>query len=68
MIAERGVAATRIADVAERAGTSPPAVLYWFETQDELLAEALTLDEEASTTSSPPPRGLEDPAPARCSR
>jgi AcrR family transcriptional regulator len=46
VIAERGIAATRIADVAERAGTSPPAVLYWFESKDELLAEALTIDEE----------------------
>jgi len=28
VISERGVEGTRIADVAERAGTSPPAVLY----------------------------------------
>jgi len=46
VIAERGIAATRIADVAERAGTSPPAVLYWFQSKDELLAEALTVQEE----------------------
>ena len=46
VIAERGLASTRIADVAERAGTSPPAVLYWFDSKDELLAEALTVDEE----------------------
>jgi AcrR family transcriptional regulator len=46
VIAERGIASTRIADVAERAGTSPPAVLYWFESKDELLAEALTVEEE----------------------
>jgi len=46
VIAERGIASTRIADVAERAGTSPPAVLYWFKSKDELLAEALTVDEE----------------------
>ena len=46
VIAERGIASTRIADVAERAGTSPPAVLYWFSTKDELLAEALTIEEE----------------------
>jgi AcrR family transcriptional regulator len=46
VIAERGIAATRIADVAKRAGTSPPAVLYWFDSKDELLAEALTVDEE----------------------
>src|SRR3954470_24921912 len=42
VIAERGVINTRIADVAERAGTSPPGVLYWFATKDELLTEALT--------------------------
>jgi AcrR family transcriptional regulator len=46
VIAERGIGSTRIADVAERAGTSPPAVLYWFESKDELLAEALTVEEE----------------------
>jgi AcrR family transcriptional regulator len=46
VIAERGFAATRIADVAERAGTSAAGVLYWFESRDELLAEALTFAEE----------------------
>ena len=46
VIAERGLVKTRIADVAERAGTSPPAVLYWFRSKDELLAEALTVDAE----------------------
>ena len=45
VIAERGIAATRIADVAERAGTSPAGVLYWFKTKDELLGQALTADE-----------------------
>jgi AcrR family transcriptional regulator len=47
VIAERGMAATRISDIAERAGTSAPAVLYWFESRDELLAEALTFAEES---------------------
>ena len=46
VIVERGLASTRIADVAERADISPPAVLYWFRSKDELLAEALTVDEE----------------------
>ena len=41
VIAERGMAATRIADIAERAGTSSAGVLYWFGSRDELLAEAL---------------------------
>jgi AcrR family transcriptional regulator len=47
VIAERGFAATRIADVAERAGTSPPGVLYWFDSRDQLLAEALSFAEQA---------------------
>jgi AcrR family transcriptional regulator len=46
VISERGVEATRIADVADRAGTSPPAVLYWFDSRDELLGEALTFAED----------------------
>ena len=46
VIAERGLAGTRIADVAERVGTSSAAVLYWFSSKDELLAEALIADEE----------------------
>lgn len=45
VITERGLAATRIADVAERAGTSAPAVLYWFESRERLLTEALIADE-----------------------
>lgn len=46
VIAERGVAATRVADVAERAGTSAPAVLYWFGSKEQLLSEALTWEED----------------------
>jgi AcrR family transcriptional regulator len=46
VIAERGVIGTRIADVAERAGTSPPGVLYWFATKDELLTEALAFNDD----------------------
>ena len=34
-------------------GRAPPAVLYWFESRDELLAEALTDDEDSFTTTSP---------------
>jgi AcrR family transcriptional regulator len=41
VISERGVHNTRISDVAERAGTSAPGVLYWFPTKDELLVQAL---------------------------
>jgi AcrR family transcriptional regulator len=46
VIAERGVIGTRIADVAERAGTSAPGVLYWFATKDELLTEALRFSDD----------------------
>ena len=46
VIAERGVIGTRIADVAERAGTSAPGVLYWFATKDELLTEALSFSDD----------------------
>jgi len=46
VIAERGVAGTRIADVAERCGVSPPALLYWFDSKEQLLAEALTADDD----------------------
>ncbi|MEA2331830.1 MAG: hypothetical protein QOH58_1968 [Thermoleophilaceae bacterium] len=46
VIRERGLENTRVADVAERAGTSAPAVLYWFASKGELLTEALTSAEE----------------------
>ena len=46
VISERGVSNTRISDVAERAGTSAPGVLYWFPTKDELLAEALQFSDD----------------------
>jgi AcrR family transcriptional regulator len=45
VIAERGLAKTRIADVAERAETSSPAVLYWFGSKNKLLTAALLEDE-----------------------
>ena len=46
VIAERGISGTRISDVAERAGTSSAAVLYWFPSKDALLAQALIADEQ----------------------
>lgn len=46
VIVQRGLADTRIVDVAEAAGTSPGLVLYYFESKDRLLAEALTVAEE----------------------
>ena len=46
VISERGVQNTRISDVAERAGTSAPGVLYWFPTKDQLLVEALQFSDD----------------------
>jgi AcrR family transcriptional regulator len=46
VIRERGLDNARVSDVAERAGTSAPSVLYYFETKAELLKEALTSAEE----------------------
>jgi AcrR family transcriptional regulator len=42
VITERGLAETRISDIAEQAGVSPGLILYYFVSKDRLLAEALT--------------------------
>src|ERR1700739_3604672 len=46
VIVERGYADTRIADVAERTGTSPALVIYYFKTRDQLLTEAIRYFED----------------------
>jgi AcrR family transcriptional regulator len=46
VIRERGLENARVADVAQRAGTSAPSVLYYFASKDELVKEALTSAEE----------------------
>jgi AcrR family transcriptional regulator len=46
VIQERGYAESRIADVAERAGTSPALVIYYFKTKDQLLTEAIRFAED----------------------
>jgi AcrR family transcriptional regulator len=38
---ERGLFDTRIGDIAKRAGTSSPTILYYFESKDRLLEEAV---------------------------
>jgi AcrR family transcriptional regulator len=38
---ERGLFDTRIGDIAERAGTSAPTILYYFDSKDRLLEEAV---------------------------
>ena len=45
VIGERGLCDTRISDIAERADASPALVVYYFETKERLLAEALTFSE-----------------------
>jgi AcrR family transcriptional regulator len=47
VIVERGYADTRIADVAERTGTSPALVIYYFKTRDQLLTEAIGYSEDS---------------------
>src|SRR6516164_5439514 len=47
VLAERGYADTRIADVAERTGTSPALVIYYFKTRDQLLTEAIRYSEDS---------------------
>ena len=47
VIVERGFADTRIADVAERTGTSPALVIYYFKTRDQLLTEAIRYSEDS---------------------
>jgi AcrR family transcriptional regulator len=46
VLSERGYANTRVIDIAKAAGTSPAAILYWFDGKDGLLAEALRLREQ----------------------
>jgi AcrR family transcriptional regulator len=46
VIADRGFTDARIADVAERAGTSPALVIYYFRSKDNLLTEAIRLAED----------------------
>ncbi|MHB1931016.1 MAG: TetR/AcrR family transcriptional regulator [Acidimicrobiales bacterium] len=46
VIADRGYADTRIADVAVRVGVSPALVMYYFKSKDRLLAETLRYAED----------------------
>lgn len=62
VISERGLAATRVSDVAERAGTSPAAVLYWFDDREQLLNAALASAEDRFYDSlTEPLEALDDP-------
>ncbi|MGH3600810.1 MAG: TetR family transcriptional regulator C-terminal domain-containing protein [Pseudonocardiaceae bacterium] len=46
-IYERGFSETRIMDIADNAGTSAPSILYYFESKEKLLEQALTHSDEA---------------------
>jgi AcrR family transcriptional regulator len=46
VICERGFQDTRLTDIAERAGTSAPAVLYHFTAKDEILDAVVSLVED----------------------
>jgi AcrR family transcriptional regulator len=46
VIGGRGLADTRISDVADRAGTSAALIIYYFETKDRLLTQALAFAED----------------------
>ena len=45
-IYERGFSETRIIDIADNAGTSAATILYYFESKEKLLEEALTHSDE----------------------
>jgi AcrR family transcriptional regulator len=47
LLYERGLFDTRIGDIAERAGTSSPTILYYFESKDRLLEEAVESADQA---------------------
>src|SRR5438034_3792767 len=46
IIRGRGLCETRISDIADRAGTSSALVIYYFQSKDRLLGEALAFSEE----------------------
>lgn len=46
VISDRGLADTRVADIAERGGLSPALLLYYFGSKEVLLTEALTYAED----------------------
>jgi AcrR family transcriptional regulator len=60
LISERGFGETRIADVAQRAGTSSGLVIYYFGTRDRLLVDALRFSEEAFYDAATSLLGQED--------
>ena len=46
VIADRGICETRISDVADRVGASSALIIYYFDSKDELLTEALAFAED----------------------
>ncbi|MFI9408621.1 TetR/AcrR family transcriptional regulator [Nocardia gamkensis] len=61
ILSRRGVAGTRLADIATHAGLRPPAVYYYFRSRDDLVAEVMREGQrrvrehvEHALTSAPP--------------
>ncbi len=64
VMVEQGLTASRIADIAARAGISPGHVLYYFESKDDLFLQALAtverdLRDDVLARAAPLPTGAE---------
>lgn len=46
VLSRRGIAHTRLSEIAERAGVRPPAVYYHFPSREELIAEVLRVGQQ----------------------
>jgi AcrR family transcriptional regulator len=68
VIAERGLAATRIADISAQAGMSPGHVLYYFSSKDRVLVEALRHIEDRMHEAAGIELAAIDPGPDRVRR
>ena len=73
VIVERGAGEIRVADIAEKVGISPPLVMYYFDTKDEILSKALAFKDREFFDSvaraagdDPPIRRLEALIDASC--
>ena len=47
VLARRGFARTRISDIADEIGVTPPLLLHYFPSKNELITEALVASDEA---------------------
>ena len=68
VIAERGLAATRIADISARAGMSAGHVMYYFRSKDRVLVETLRHIEDRMHEQARTELATIDPGPDRLRR